>query len=334
MPLIRGGRAPPAAGYNAVMALNSTPRPKVLVVEDEPNIREIINFNLENWGYDVVQAADGEAALAMVAEHAPDLILLDLMLPKLDGVEVCRRLKSGFLTSRIPIIMLTAKKEVADKVVGMGAGADDYITKPFSREELEARVKMVLKRTQSQRERNPLTGLPGQVSIQEHVTNLLARGTPFALIYLDLDRFKGFNDYYGYPKGDEVIKLCADVLVEAVTRNGSPVDFVGHIGGDDFVVVCSPSAAKEVTDAIMAQFEERVQRLFAPEDLARGYYVVIDRQGHKVQQPCKIYVTMAVVLNEDRHYSSYVQMVDVATELKKYGKTLDGSLAVFDRRRG
>lgn len=316
------------------MVQTQQPRPKVLVVEDEPNIREIINFNLENWGYDVIQAADGEAALAMVAEHSPDLILLDLMLPKVDGVEVCRRLKSGFLTSRIPIIMLTAKKEVADKVAGMEAGADDYITKPFSREELEARVKMVLKRTRSQRERNPLTGLPGQVSIQEHVETLLAAGTPFALIYLDLDRFKGFNDYYGYARGDEVIKLCAEVLVEAIATDGSPTDFVGHIGGDDFVVVCSPAAVKRVTDDIIAKFEQRVTALFAPEDLARGYYVIIDRQGHKVQQPCKIYVTMAVVINEDRRYDSYIQMVDVATELKKYGKTMDGSIAVFDRRRG
>ncbi len=305
---------------------------RVLVVEDEPNIREIINFNLENWGYDVAEATDGEAALAMVEEYSPDLILLDLMLPKLDGIEVCRRLKSGFLTSRIPIIMLTARKEMKEKVRGMEAGVDDYITKPFSRDELEARIKMVLERTRSQRESNPLTGLPGQVSIQEHIEGLLQTHTPFTLIYVDLDGFKGFNDYYGYTKGDEVIKLFAQVLVATVGRGRAPADFVGHIGGDDFVAVCEPAAAQKVCDAVTADFAEKVRALFTAEDLARGYFFVIDRQGHKRKLKCTVGVTLAVVPNEDNQYSSYVEMVDVATELKKYGKTIDGSIAVFDRR--
>jgi diguanylate cyclase (GGDEF)-like protein len=315
------------------MAERNGPREKVLVVEDEPNIREIINFNLENWGYDVIQATDGETALAMAEEYSPDLILLDLMIPKIDGIEVCRRLKGGFWTSRIPIIMLTARKEVKDKVRGMEAGADDYITKPFSREELEARVKMVLSRTKSQRERNPLTGLPGQIALQGHVEALLAEKRPFALLYLDLDGFKAFNDYYGYKRGDDVIKLLADVVVDTVGRKGSHADFVSHIGGDDYTVICGPERAKEIADTIVAEFEHKVPALFAPEDLARGYIVVVDRQGANKKQPCKIDITIAAVPNESGQYSSYVEIVDVATELKKYGKTKEGSVVVFDRRR-
>jgi diguanylate cyclase (GGDEF)-like protein len=306
----------------------------VLVVEDEPNIREIINFNLENWGYEVLQATDGETALAMAEEYLPDLLLLDLMIPKVDGIEVCRRLKGGFLTSRIPIIMLTARKEVTEKVRGMEAGADDYITKPFSREELEARIKMVLNRTRSQRERNPLTGLPGQNSVREHIEKLLAAATPFAFIYLDLDGFKAYNDYYGYAKGDEVIKLTAQVLVDVAGREAGPATYVGHIGGDDFMLACAAPRAKAVADAVIQAFEERVGALFAPEDLARGYILTIDRQGQKKQQPARITLTLAVVPNADGHYKSFVEVVDVATELKRYGKTMDGSLAVFDRRHG
>jgi diguanylate cyclase (GGDEF)-like protein len=307
---------------------------RVLVVEDEPNIREIINFNLENWGYEVLQANDGETALAMAEEYSPDLILLDLMIPKLDGIEVCRRLKKGFWTSRIPIIMLTARKEVKDKVRGMEAGADDYITKPFSREELEARVKMVLSRTRSQRERNPLTGLPGQIAFQQRVEELLADAKPFAMLYIDLDGFKGFNDYYGYARGDEVIKLMAEVMVEAVGRHGSPEDFVGHIGGDDFTAITSVPEAQEISEAIIAEFGNRVKSLFAPEDVARGYFETIDRQGQSQKYPCEIDVTIAVVPNEQGQYASYVQMVDVATEVKKYGKTKVGSVVEFDRRGG
>jgi diguanylate cyclase (GGDEF)-like protein len=315
------------------MAEPNDSREKVLVVEDEPNIREIINFNLENWGYEVIQATDGETALAMAAEYSPDLILLDLMIPKVDGIEVCRKLKGGFWTSRIPIIMLTARKEVKDKVRGMEAGADDYITKPFSREELEARVKMVLSRTKSQRERNPLTGLPGQIAVQGHVEELLAEQTPFALLYLDLDSFKAFNDYYGYARGDDVIKLLAEVLIATVGRMGSQADFVGHIGGDDFTVVCEPERAKEIADSIVADFENGVSELFAPEDLARGYIVIIDRQGENKKQPCTVPITIAAVVNDGGQYTSYVEIVDVATELKRYGKTKKGSIVVFNRRR-
>ena len=315
------------------MAEPNVPRERVLVVEDEPNIREIINFNLENWGFEVIQAEDGETALAMAEEYSPDLILLDLMLPKMDGIEVCRRLKSGFWTSRIPVIMLTAKKEVKDKVRGMEVGADDYITKPFSREELEARVKMVLSRTRSQRDRNSLTSLPGQIAVQGHVERLLADNIPFALLYLDLDNFKGYNDYYGHSRGDEVIKLLADVIVGAVAQRGSRGDYVGHIGGDDYTVVCAPEAAKEISDDIVAEFEIKVTSLFAPEDVARGYFVTVDRQGKTTKQPCRIHITIAAVPNDDKQYSSYVAMVDIATELKKFGKTREGSVVVFDRRR-
>jgi diguanylate cyclase (GGDEF)-like protein len=309
-------------------------RERVLVVEDEPNIREIINFNLENWGYEVLAATDGETALAMAEEYAPDLILLDLMIPKVDGIEVCRRLKTGFWTSRIPIIMLTARKEVKDKVRGMEAGADDYITKPFSREELEARVKMVLSRTRSQRERNPLTGLPGQIAIQGYVEKFLTEGAPFTLLYLDLDGFKGYNDYYGYQRGDDVIRLMAEVVVEVVRRVGSPRDFVGHVGGDDFIVVCEPQNAAEIAEGTIAEFEKRVSALFAPEDLARGYFVTVDRQGHQKKIPCEIHMTVAAVPNDHGQYSSYVQIVDVATEVKMYGKTKAGSVVEFDRRGG
>ena len=306
----------------------------VLVVEDEPNIREIINFNLESWGFDVAQATDGEMALAMVAERHPDLILLDLMIPKVDGIEVCRRLKTGFQTSGIPIIMLTARKEVAEKVKGMEAGADDYITKPFSREELEARIKMVLNRTRSQLERSPLTGLPGQGAVRLHVERLLAAGASFTFVYLDLDGFKAFNDYYGYPRGDDVIKLAADVLTATITSKGGAAGYVGHIGGDDFMFVCDNPPAKDVCDTVIATFEARVVKLYNPEDVARGYIVTIDRLGQKRHQPTRIYMTLAAVPCEPGHYASFVEIIDVATDLKKYGKTREGSVAVFDRRAG
>ncbi len=193
---------------------------------------------------------------------------------------------------------------------------------------------MVLNRTRSQLERSPLTGLPGQNAVRLHVEKLLAAGAPFCFVYLDLDGFKGFNDYYGYARGDDVIKLCADVLVETVTKRGGAAGYVGHIGGDDFMFVCDVAPAKDVCDAVIAGFEERVVKHYNPEDVARGYIVTIDRLGQKRHQPTKIYMTLAAIPCEGGHYKSFVEIIDAATDLKKYGKTMEGSVAVFDRRAG
>ncbi len=122
-------------------------RKKIVVVEDEPDIREVIEYNLKREGYRIIAACDGEEAIRTVVEQAPQLVLLDLMLPGLDGIEVCRRLKADPLTSSVPIIMVTAKGEEADIVLGLGMGADDYVCKPFGPKELVARVKAVLRRS-------------------------------------------------------------------------------------------------------------------------------------------------------------------------------------------
>lgn len=122
----------------------STDEPTILVVDDEPNIVEVVRAYLEREHFEVLTAADGEDALRKVAEHAPDLIVLDVMLPRLDGLEVCRRVRAAGST---PVIMLTARSEETDKLVGLGLGADDYVSKPFSPRELVARVKAVLRRS-------------------------------------------------------------------------------------------------------------------------------------------------------------------------------------------
>ncbi len=304
----------------------------VLVVEDDPSIKEIITFSLDMSGYRHISAIDGEEALRLVEQHPPDLILLDLMIPKIEGIEVCRRLKSGFLTSGIPIIMVTAKREVTDKLRGMDAGADDYITKPFNRQELLARIKMVLLRTRQQIDRNPLSGLPGNLAIENRAREIIDNNREFALLYMDLDNFKGFNDCYGYSVGDEAIKLATNMLVEIVNKHSAGSDFVGHIGGDDFVIICKPSNAKPICEDIIRTYEKESQKLFHADDIENGYYVTNNRKGEENRLPCKLGMTIAVVIHDDKRYTNYLEMVDVAAELKKYGKSVDGSVYLMDRR--
>jgi diguanylate cyclase (GGDEF)-like protein len=303
----------------------------ILVVEDDDSVREIIKFSLELAGYQVIAVGDSTSALEQAAAVKPDLILLDLMIPIQDGYEVCRQLKNGFLTGQIPIVILTAKRDMKDKVAGMEAGADDYITKPFNRTELLARVKMVLLRTAQHRESNPLTGLPGSITIERRASELLTKGERFAVMVIDVDNFKPYNDNYGYSQGDVAIQLLAEIITDIASDYGEGV-FVGHIGGDDFIVFSAAEHAKEIGDRIIKTYEEKSEMLFNAEDLARGYYISKTRAGEEKRYPCVFTVTIAVAVNTDARYSNYLQMIDVATELKKYGKTIEGSKVVVDRR--
>ena len=157
-------------------------REKILVVDDDPDIRDVVKLALAAEGYDLIEAGDGEQALENIRTKSPNLVLIDYMMPKMDGAQVCRVLKEDILLRHLPIIMLTAKGELSDKIHGLDAGADDYIVKPFEPKELVARVKMVLRRTAQDLDANPLTRLPGNQSIQQELQACLDGGAPFAVL--------------------------------------------------------------------------------------------------------------------------------------------------------
>jgi diguanylate cyclase (GGDEF)-like protein len=307
-------------------------QPWVLVVDDEEPIRKIVSFQLEKAGYEVTACADGEEALRMVEGREPDLILLDVMMPNVDGYEVCKRLKSNYQTSHIPIIMVTAKSELENRLQGFEDGANDYITKPFAITELLVRVKNVLQWSQLQRQANPLTGLPGNVSIEREVERRFQANGNFSFMYADIDNFKAFNDYYGYSRGDEAIKITADILVDAVKQHGNTDDFVGHIGGDDFVVITSPDRSDTIAREITGIFDNSITRLFDHEDIERGYVEVINRKGTVDKFPL-LTMTIAIVSSENGSIAHAARLSDIASELKRYGKTLAGSVVVKERRK-
>ncbi len=310
-----------------------TPAPRILVVDDEPPIREILKFQLENAGYRVETAGTGPEGLRVVEELAPDLVLLDLMIPQIDGYEFCRRMKGDYGTRHIPIIILTARGELDEKLRGLENGANDYVTKPFSMSELLVRVKNVLHWSQSQREANPLTGLPGNVSIERELTARIETSKSFAFLYVDIDNFKAFNDYYGYAKGDEAIKQTARLLTSAIADHGDAQDFVGHIGGDDFVVITSPERADGVARAVVDLFEKHSGVLFEDEDLERGFLRIRRRTG-EVMKVRSLGITVAIVTNERGPITHIGRVADLASELKRYGKGMSGSVVVRERRAG
>ncbi|MDP9018746.1 MAG: response regulator [Candidatus Eremiobacteraeota bacterium] len=305
---------------------------RILVVDDDRNLRKIITTNLELAGYDVTAAASGVEAMQILEDLQPDLVLLDVMMPVMDGYETTRRIRKHQTNSHVPIILLTAKGEVEDKVAGFDAGADDYITKPFGPQEMLARVRAKIRRVTVDSSLSPLTRLPGNLAIEAELKKRIDMQQPFAVLYEDLDNFKAFNDVYGFTHGDEAIQLVASTTVDAVRRRGNEDDFVGHIGGDDFLVVTTPDRSEEIAREIIAQFDPDIRKLYTPQDLRQGYLETRDRRGSLNRYPV-MSLSIAIVTSENRPLLNYAQIGEAAAELKRYAKQLGGSVYVKDKRR-
>lgn len=304
---------------------------RVLVVDDDPDIVQFVRMNLELEGFDAETAENGRIALDMAKERPPDLILLDVMMPEMDGLTVLRRLRNSPATANVPVIILTAKALAEDRVRGLDLGADDYITKPFDLEELLARVRTVLRRAQQMRDLSPLTGLPGNFRIARELETRVGGSMPFAVVHADLDNFKAFNDHYGFMRGDSVIKFSAQVLLRAAESCSDPDAFVGHVGGDDFVAVVHPDAVEAFCKSVIDQFDEGILDFYDTADALQGYIEVADRRGERHAFPISS-ISMGVASNSRRQINSEWEASALASELKEYAKREVGSNFQIDRR--
>jgi PleD family two-component response regulator len=303
----------------------------ILVVDDDPDIARFVEVNLRSAGYDVAVAADGEEALAKAGELRPDLVLLDVMMPRIDGFEVAQRLRKNPQTANTSIIMLTAKALSADKVTGLQSGADDYIIKPFDPIELLARVKGTLRRAKEMRNLSPLTGLPGNIRIQEEIERQVREARPFAVLYCDLDNFKTYNDQKGFVRGDRLIQATARIIQDALVEFDSGEGFVGHVGGDDFVAVVKPDIAEQVAKRICERFDGSRPGFYESEDLDRGFIRMEDRKGVMQDVPI-VGVSVGIATTARREFAHYGEAGAVATEMKQFAKRDGGSSYAIDRR--
>ena len=303
---------------------------RVLIVDDDQDIARILRFRLQKKGFECVLAANGLEALEKIDTHHPDLVLLDVMMPKMDGFTACREIRKRNAWCRIPVIMLTAKGDIADKVSGIGEGADDYIVKPFEFEELLARVHMILRRTQETMSANPLTGLPGNNVISKKIEAVIASNLAFAACYADLDHFKVYNDEYGFEAGDKVIKYLAEILVR-VTEERARDGFVGHIGGDDFLFLVDLDAFEDCCNAVIERFDAGITNFYRDEHVRSGHIESINRQGQRMRFPL-MSVSIGVVTSDQRGFTDAMQVSNRAAEMKKYAKGQAGSCYRVDRR--
>jgi diguanylate cyclase (GGDEF)-like protein len=290
----------------------------ILVVEDEQLIAGLLKETLQIEGYNAVTVLNGEDAVQFALYETPHLIILDLMLPGIDGYEVVQRLHTHPKTMHIPIIVLSSLGEPKDKISAFDVGVDDYITKPFHTDELLARVRAQLRRVQ-QNFLSPLIGLPGGFQVEVAIKYRLNSMAPWSMLYLDLDNFKAFNDAYGFLTGNDLIRLVGRICQRQVRKYGNLDDFVGHVGGDDFIVVTTPERAHILCRNICDQYKEDSIAFYRPEDLRRGTIIGVDRKGRPYQFPL-ISLSIGVVNNQFWQPHSIQEMSYLAAEAKYYAK--------------
>ena len=303
---------------------------KILLADDSHAIRFLVSEILTNAGFMVIQAQDGQEAIEKTYKENPDLLILDYEMPKKTGFEVVKEIRSRTGYLHTPIIIFTAVTDKSTKLEGLGWDIDDYLTKPADEDEIVARVKLLLKRSQQKMDSNPLTHLPGNPSIQARVEREIATGKPFAVLYCDLNNFKSFNDKYGFEAGDRALKTAADIIVQAAKQD--PNAFVGHIGGDDFIAICSFDKAEQIAQEIAKQMDKIAPSFYSPEDQAQGYMVSTNRKGETEQFPF-LAMGIGIVHNTKRPLTSFAQVSGIGSELKCLAKQHEkGSFYILDRR--
>lgn len=290
----------------------------ILVVEDERLIAGLLKETLEIEGYQVVTALNGKDAVWYAFHETPHLVILDIMLPGIDGYEVVRQLRSHPKTMHVPVMVLSALGEAEHKVRAYDNDVDDYITKPFDTDELLAHVRRLLRRGQ-QVALSPLTGLPGGLQVMRALDYKLERDDPWTVLYLDLDHFKAYNDVYGFLAGNDMILLVGQICRKAVYEFGNVDDFVGHVGGDDFIIVTTPERTDRLCREIVARYKEESIPLYRPEDYKRGSICGVDRKGRPYQFPL-ISLSIGVMNSQVCRPRSVEEVSYLATEAKHNAK--------------
>jgi diguanylate cyclase (GGDEF)-like protein len=309
----------------------------ILVVEDEQSIAKLLKETLEIEGYRATIVQNGEDAVQFALHEMPHLIILNVLLAPvkglsdLNGYDVIMRLRSHPKSMHIPIIALSALGQPADKIHAYERDVDGFITKPFDSEELLSRVHRQLRRVQ-QSCLSPLTGLPGGLQVVRAINYKLDSVEPWSILYLDLDNFKAFNDVYGFLTGNQMILLAGHICQRAVYEYGNTDDFVGHIGGDDFVVVTTPDCARPLCNYISARYKKESASLYHTEDLRRGSISGVDRKGRPYQFPL-VSLSIGVVNNQTNRPCSIQEVSYLAAEAKRNAKQSTSNISYISSQR-
>ena len=295
---------------------------RLLVVEDDIDIGNMLKIYFSGMDFDVDVAVRGSDALEKTKQVLPHLIVLDIMLPDIDGYEVCRNLRTNMRTSHIPVIFLTQKDERSDKLQGLELGADDYITKPFDIEELKLRVQGAIRRSERESLTDPRSGLPAGRLIEEQLRRII-RERGWALLDARVNNFESFKDVYGFVAGDDVLRFTAMLIGEVVDELGTTSDFIGHAGGDNFIVITNESKAEAIKTRLKERFDQEVQTHYNFMDRQQGFVSAPAADGTTVKVP---FMTMSVgVVSPSAHsFADIREITELAAEARRQDAATGG----------
>jgi diguanylate cyclase (GGDEF)-like protein len=288
---------------------------RILIVEDDFDISNMLRIYFDSQGYETLVAPRGEEGLEMCRRKLPHLVILDIMLPDINGYEVCRRLRENLRTSHIPIIFLTQKDERSDQIAGLELGADDYVTKPFDLQLLLLRVQRAIQRAGWLSLTSPVTGLPSSKLVEEQLRQIMRR-KDWAILYIGINHIDDFNDVYGFVAGDDVLRFAAMLLTEVIDELGSGADFIGHIGGDDFLVITTPDRAPEAKARLNQRFNEEVMTFYNYKDRERGHIEIVGSDG-KTQRLPLMTLAVGLIRHDTVPFADIREITEVAAEARR-----------------
>ncbi|MCB9437627.1 MAG: response regulator [Anaerolineales bacterium] len=293
---------------------------RILVVEDDFDISNMLRIYFSGQGYDVQVAPRGGDALAMTRKQLPQLIVLDIMLPDMNGYDVCRELRQTTRTSHIPIIFLTQKDERSDKIIGLELGADDYITKPFDIEELKLRVKNQIDRAERENYTDPNSGLPSSAIIEERLREMIRSDEKWTYLDAKIEHFDDFKEVYGFVAGTEVQRFSALIMGEIVDELGTPNDFLGHPGSNNFVIITYSERSEAFEEKLVERFNQNVQQHYSFIDRERGHMLRDDREIPLMT------LSVGSVSNKTHQFADIREITELAAEDRRRGATGAGDL--------
>ncbi|MCZ2126815.1 MAG: response regulator [Anaerolineales bacterium] len=288
---------------------------RLLVVEDDLDIAKMLKIYFTALQYEVDVANRGRDALEKTRQVLPHLIILDIMLPDIDGYEVCRTLRTNTRTSHIPVIFLTQKDERSDKLQGLELGADDYITKPFDIEELKLRVQGAIRRAERESLTDPRSGLPAGRLIEDQLRSIIRKDS-WALLDLRINNFEAFKDVYGFVAGDDVMRYAAMLIGEVVDEIGTSNDFIGHAGGDNFIIITTVEAAPAIRQKIKERFAEGVLSHYNFMDRQQGFIMAPKAEG-VVEKAGFMTFSAGMVSPDSYSFADIREITEMAAEARR-----------------
>lgn len=269
-----------------------------------------------------------------ILRYIPELLLIneDSLEEGQDIIEICKEIRENVDNTKTPIIIISSNKKTEHVIDILKSDVELYLTAPIDEQILYYSIKNILRLLNSNRMVSPLTGLPGNVQIQAEMQKRLLNNQHFAMLYVDLDNFKAYNDTYGFANGDEIIKLTARLITKNIMGDNDDDNFVGHIGGDDFVAIVEGDGFEKTCQNIIAEFDKQIGKYFTEEDFNRGYIEVENRKGIMEHFPI-ISISIGVVEVTNDRFKNSLEIGEAGAAVKHLAKTIFGSTYVIDRRK-